>query len=109
MAAADALAVVTTLPTREQALALGRTLVEQRLVACAQVSAIDSVYRWNGGLCQEAEFQLVCKTTAGQWTLVEQAILAQHPYQLPAIHALPVARIHAPYGDWVASQVIPKP
>ena len=56
------LLVVTTLATREQALALGREMVERRLAACAQVSAIDSVYRWNGAVEQDAEFRLLLKT-----------------------------------------------
>jgi uncharacterized protein involved in tolerance to divalent cations len=40
------LLAVTTLATREQALARGREMVERRLAACAQVDAIDSAYRW---------------------------------------------------------------
>lgn len=107
MAPADTLAVVTTLPSRDQALALGRTLVEQRLVACAQVSAIDSVYRWQGAVQQEPEFRLLCKTTAGRWPAVQQAILAAHPYTLPALHAWTLDKVHAAYGDWVAAEVAP--
>lgn len=103
----DVLAVVTTLPSRDQALALGRSLVEQRLVACAQVSAIDSVYRWQGAVQQEPEFRLLCKTTRGRWPAVQQALLAAHPYDLPALHACTLDPINAAYGDWIAAEVAP--
>ena len=38
--------VVTTVGTREDAQRLARAAIEQRLAACAQIEAIDSVYRW---------------------------------------------------------------
>lgn len=97
------IAVVTTLPTREQALALGRTLVEQRLVACAQLSAIESLYLWNGMLQQEPEVRLLLKAPEHHYAAIEAAILEQHPYDLPAIHAQRLDRVHGPYGEWITA------
>ena len=37
----------------------------------------------------------------------EQAIRALHSYELPAIHAIPVERAHAPYADWVVANSTP--
>lgn len=42
------LAVLTTIDDEIRARALAMALVEQRLVACAQISRIESVYRWEG-------------------------------------------------------------
>lgn len=58
------LSIVTTLPGREQALAMARAAVEARLAACAQVdeAAITSVYRWQGDTCESAEWRLTFKT-----------------------------------------------
>lgn len=109
MASTAHIAVVTTLPSREQALALGRVLVEQRLVACAQVSAVESVYIWNGAMQQEPEFRLLCKTTAARWADVEAAILVQHPYVLPAIHACALDAVNPVYGAWIAEHVTSSP
>ena len=101
----DLLAVLTTTATRDDALRIARALVEQRLVACAQLSAIESVYRWDGAVQQEPEWRLLLKTTAARWPEVEAAIRAIHPYELPAIVALPVAAASGDYGDWVAAAV----
>jgi periplasmic divalent cation tolerance protein len=100
------IAVVTTLAGRDAALVLGRALVEQRLVACAQVSAIDSIYWWDGALQQEPEFRLLCKTTAALWPAVEAAILQRHPYDLPAIHASALVQVNAAYRDWITQNVL---
>lgn len=98
------LLVLTTLATREQALALGRAMVEARLAACAQVEAIVSVYRWQGAVLQDDEWRLLLKTTAARYPALEAALRDRHPYELPALVAVPVAAAAAPFAAWVASE-----
>ena len=100
----DCIAVITTVATRDDARRIGKALVERRLVACAQISEIESLYHWDGALQDDPEFRLLLKTVDTQYDAVEQAIRALHPYDLPAIYALPVARIDAPYAQWVRDQ-----
>ena len=107
--AAAPLLVITTVATREQALALARDLVERRLAACAQITAIDSVYRWQGAVEQDGEFRLLLKTHADGYAALEAAIRAQHPYALPAIHALATVQAYAPYAEWVEASTKPEP
>lgn len=97
-----AIAVVTTVGSLEDARRIARTLVERRLAACAQISEIESCYRWQGALQQEREYRLLLKTGAQRYAAVEAAILELHPYELPAIHALTLDEVHAPYADWIA-------
>lgn len=98
------LTVVTTVATREHARRLARQLVEQGLAACAQISEIESIYRWDGELQQDSEYRILFKTLAAHYDRVEQAIVERHPYDLPAVHAWPVDRIHAPFADWVQAR-----
>jgi len=84
-------------------------LVQRRLAACAQISQIESVYRWQGRIEQEAECRIVLKTTRERYAQVEQAIRELHSYQLPAIHALPFEAIFPPYGDWIAQSCEAEP
>jgi periplasmic divalent cation tolerance protein len=95
------LLVVTTLGSREQALALAREMVELRLAACAQIGAIDSVYRWKGTVEQDAEFRLLLKTRPSLYPRLEAALRKHHPYELPAIHAIATVRAEATYAEWV--------
>jgi periplasmic divalent cation tolerance protein len=101
------LVVVTTVGQLDDARRIARALVEQRLVACAQISEIESCYRWQGQVCEEREYRLQLKTLATHYAAVEAAILALHPFALPAIHAVPVAQASAAYADWVAEATRP--
>lgn len=93
--------VITTVATSDDARRLARALVERRLVACAQISQIESVYMWENKLQQEGEYRLMLKTVASRYAAVEEAIRELHPYTLPAIYALALERVHGPYADWV--------
>lgn len=97
----DLLAVYTTVATREEARGLARTLVERRLAACAQISEVESFYRWEGEVVNETEYRILFKTTEARWEAIEATILDLHPYELPAIHAVEIEEVHEPYGDWV--------
>ena len=100
----DCIAVITTVGSRDEARAIARALVARGLVACAQISEIESLYRWNGALHEDREWRLLLKTVADRYDAVEQAIRAVHPYELPAIYALSVDRAYGPYADWVRSE-----
>lgn len=95
------LAVYTTVATREEAQRIARALVERGLAACAQISGIESFYAWKGAVRNEAEFRILFKTTEAQYPAVEAALRELHSYELPAIHAVAVARIYGPYAAWV--------
>jgi len=97
------LALLVTCGSRDEAARIARALVERRLAACAQVSAIDSVYRWQGEVCAEPEWRLLVKTTAGCAPAAEAAIRALHSYDLPAIVGLAFERVPADVAAWIAA------
>ncbi|HRY89051.1 MAG TPA: divalent-cation tolerance protein CutA [Rubrivivax sp.] len=101
------LLVVTTVGSVEQARTLARAMVEQRLAACAQIEAIESFYRWHGAVEHDAEQRVLFKTRPDGYAALEAAIRAQHPYELPAIHAIAAAHAFAPYAAWVAACTTP--
>ena len=95
------IAVITTLGSRSDAQRMARSLIGRGLAACAQISEIESFYRWDGALQNEQEFRLLMKTTDENYARVEQAIRELHSYELPAIHAYAIAQIHGPYAAWL--------
>ena len=97
------IAVFTTVGSREQARTIADALVLRGLVACAQISQIESVYVWQGALQREPEFRLLLKTTVAQYAAVESAIRELHGYELPAIFAVEVSHAFEPYAAWVAA------
>ena len=95
------IAVITTLGSRDQAQRMARALVERGLAACAQISEIESFYRWDGALHNEPEFRVLFKTSDENYASVEQAIRELHSYDLPAIHAYAIEHIDGPYAAWL--------
>lgn len=97
------LAVVTTVDSQPQAQHMARTLVERGLAACAQISAIESFYRWDGAVQNAQEWRVLFKTTRARYAALAQAIQTLHSYELPAIHACAIEEIDATYAAWVQS------
>jgi periplasmic divalent cation tolerance protein len=101
----QALIVLTSLPDLQQAQALARSLVEQRLAACVNVlGGCVSAYRWRGKIETAEEIPLLIKTTAARYAAVEHAIRAQHPYELPEVLAVAVSTGLPAYLAWIAGE-----
>ena len=105
-ASTDVVAVLMTAPDAETAESLARTLVDERLAACANlVPGVTSVYRWEGEVQRDAEVLVVLKTTRDGLAGLEARAVELHPYDVPEVLALPVVGGHAPYAAWVAGEV----
>jgi periplasmic divalent cation tolerance protein len=101
----DALVVLVTAPSAEQAAALARALVEARLAACGNVvPGLRSIYRWEGQVRDEPEALLVLKTTRDRLEALRERLLALHPYDVPEVLALPVEAGSAAYLAWLAAE-----
>jgi periplasmic divalent cation tolerance protein len=105
---ADALQVVTTTSSREEAERIAHVLVTRRLAACVQLGGpISSIYRWQGQLEKTVEWTCTIKTLQSHFPQVEAAIRELHSYEVPEILAFPVAAGSADYLAWLASEVSP--
>ena len=102
----DALVVITTTETKEDAERLAHLLVEGELAACVQVlPQITSIYRWQGKVEQAGETLLLIKTTRATYPQLETAIKENHAYQAPEIIALPVQAGLDEYLDWLDASI----
>ena len=101
----EVMVVLTNLPDRAAALKLARALVERKLAACVSVlGECTSVYRWKGSVESATEVPVLIKTRSVLYPEVEAAIAEFHPYELPEIIAVPVARGLGEYLEWVAGE-----
>lgn len=95
------IAVVTTVGSLAEAQSMARAVVERKLAACVQISAIESFYSWNGAVQHEPEFRVLFKTINDRYPDVEAAIRELHSYELPAIHTFALEHVYAPYAAWI--------
>jgi len=100
------LVVITSLPSLEQAQTIARQLVENRLAACVQIQqGVNSIYRWDGKICEENEVLLSAKTSRVLWEEIRGFIQNNHPYDLPEIIAFTPADYEQQYGQWVEAEI----
>ena len=95
-----------TFPTPELAIETATKLVQEKLVACAQVcGTIQSVYIWEGVCEKSKETLLLAKTVLPLFERLEAAVRADHPYECPQIVALPIVTANTEYLDWLNEQI----
>ncbi|MEZ5900668.1 MAG: divalent-cation tolerance protein CutA [Hyphomicrobiaceae bacterium] len=100
----EAVLVYTTFPTLQVAESAGRSLITGRLAGCINIlPAMVSLYLWEGKLERADEVVLIAKTASDRADACMAAIVAAHPYETPAVLALPVAAGNAAYLDWIVS------
>ncbi len=98
--------VVTTAADADEAMRLGRTLVEERLAACTTViPGVQSVYRWKGQVETSGEASLLIKTTTAALPALEARLHALHSYDTPEFMVLAVEAGSAAYLGWVHGNV----
>lgn len=106
MDGAEFIQIQTTWPTRAEAEDAARFLVEERLVACAQLlGPIESRYVWAGKTENSEEFLLLTKTRAALFDAVATAISERHSYEVPQIVGVPLAFVAPSYAAWLDAQI----
>jgi periplasmic divalent cation tolerance protein len=104
-AATDAVVVLTTVASAEEAVALVRSLLDRRLVACGTLlPGARSLYRWEGKIADEEEVVVMLKTRASRVDSLRTAFGELHPYKVPELLALPVAAGAEKYLGWIAAE-----
>ncbi|HEX5079759.1 MAG TPA: divalent-cation tolerance protein CutA [Geminicoccaceae bacterium] len=94
-----------SLGPREDALAIARTLVEERLAAAVNIQrGVRSIYRWQGAVEEAAEVLLIAKTRAALVPRLTARVVALHSYACPAVVAVPICGGNAAYLRWIEEQ-----
>lgn len=96
--------VMTTCANREDARSLAAAVVGERLAACVQMQSVDSVYRWEGRVCQEPEVLVFIKTATARYPELVARIHALHRYDLPEVLRVDIAAGSPDYLVWIGQQ-----
>ncbi|SEO82415.1 divalent cation tolerance protein [Halogranum amylolyticum] len=91
-------AYVTAPP--DEAERIARTLVEERLAACVNRVACESVYRWEGEIHDDEETLLLAKTTDERYDDLKRRVVELHPYDVPCVERFEERDVHEPFATW---------
>ena len=98
----EALLVLITSASREEAEDIARKLVEDRLAACVNiVPHVRSLFWWENQLSEEEEILLIVKTRRSRFRALVLRVKALHSYSVPEIIALPIVEGHTSYLQWI--------
>ena len=104
--ASDAIVVLITAPTREEAIRLADMLVGAHLAACVQIlPEMESVYRWQGKIERAEEWLLLVKTTKASFEGVRDTIYELHSYEVPECISFSIENGGADYLQWIGESV----
>ena len=95
--------VLVTTASETEAENLAIALLNERLAACVSIYPMRSIYRWQGQIENEREWQLVIKTDLKLFEQLSAKIQELHSYAVPEIIVLPIVAGSQTYLDWLAS------
>jgi periplasmic divalent cation tolerance protein len=97
-----ALFAYVTARDRDEALRIGKSLVEERLAACVNVlDGMRSIFRWEGRVEEASEAVLLVKTSADRSQAVLDRVKELHSYDCPCVVFWPLSGGNPDYLDWI--------
>ena len=104
----EALIVFSTFASEEEAARVTRTLVEERLIACANLlPGARSIYRWQGKVEDQREVVALMKTRKQDWPALMARLHELHSYDTPECVAVRIAAGAPRYMAWLEEQLEP--
>ena len=103
----DLALVLSTLPDAAAAERLVERLVEERLIACANLlPGVVSIFRWSARVQREEEVLVLMKTAPPLVERLFERISELHPYEVPEMVSLSADAVSNAYCRWVRQETI---
>ena len=99
--------VYVTAGSRAEAATIGRTIVEERLAACANVvPEIASYYWWEGVVREDSEASLILKTREELVEKVISRVKELHSYDCPCVVSFQIAAGNNDFLNWIVKETL---
>ena len=101
----SAIWIYVTTSDQEEATEIAQILVQQRLVACANVlGSTTAIYWWEGKVERSPEVAFIMKTRADLLDAVIEKVKKNLSYDCPCIVALPIVGGNRKFLDWLEKE-----
>ncbi|HEY2955579.1 MAG TPA: divalent-cation tolerance protein CutA [Candidatus Eisenbacteria bacterium] len=105
----EMLLVFTSFAREDDAVRVTRALIEERLIACANLlPGARSLYRWKGAIEDQSEVVVLMKSRKQDWTALLSRLHELHPYDTPECIAVRVAAGAPKYLAWLEAALEPE-
>ena len=93
-----------TCKDEKEAKRISISLLKKRLIACANIFPIKSLYWWQGKIANGAESVIIAKTVSKKYKKVEQEVKKLHSHQIPCILRIN-AVANKEYQQWLNKEI----
>ncbi len=93
--------IVSTYPNKKSITKIANELVQNKIVACVNITKISSIYSWQGKIENASEYLALFKTTQKNKKSLKEKIKASHPYDIPEIAEINITSINTSYLKWL--------
>jgi periplasmic divalent cation tolerance protein len=93
--------IISTYPDKKSISKIAKNLVKNKIVACVNISKIDSIYSWNNSIKNSSEYLAIFKTIKKNKTILKKAIKETHPYDVPEIAEIDIVSMNESYLNWL--------
>jgi len=97
--------VYITCESLDEARKIARHLLEKRLIACANIFPVRSLFWWEGRIEECNEFVIIVKTKAEKFKELRDEIKKIHSYSIPCICAFVVEEGNKDFLEWIEKTV----
>ncbi len=98
--------VYTTFSDFDEAEKIIKVLLQEKLIACANVREHKAFYTWHGKLNIDDEIGAILKTKEENWIKVKEKIKQLHSYETPVILKIKVEDLNDEAKKWLDEVVI---
>ncbi|MDA2921899.1 divalent-cation tolerance protein CutA [Patescibacteria group bacterium AH-259-L07] len=94
--------IYITHKNEKEAKKVAHHLLTKKLIVCANLYPIKSLYWWKGEIQKDNEVVSLIKTKKENWERIKSEVKKIHPYEVPCIMKLDVSA-NKDYEDWIQS------
>lgn len=96
--------VMVTTSSKQEAEKIARRLLDERLIACANIiGPVSSLFHWSGKMETAEEYLIIMKSRKDLFEKLTETVKALHSYEVPEILVLPIVAGSKAYLKWLGS------
>ena len=96
-----AIDIYVTCTDKTEATRISKHLLKLKLIACANIFPVDSLYWWKGKIVKGKEAAVLIKAQEKNYSRIEKEIKKLHSYTVPCISLIKIAKINKECEKWL--------
>jgi periplasmic divalent cation tolerance protein len=95
---------MATTASKQEAEKIVQRLLNERLIACANIiGPVSSLFNWSGKMEKAEEYLIFMKSHKDLFEKLAETVKALHSYEVPEILVFPIIEGSKAYLDWLES------